>query len=258
VAALLAALDAAANARVVDGSVWRSGDFDSLYRFLDQAQRLPRSGVAAVGVLPLLQQPEVFRNQWVRFHGSVARTERIEAPDNPFGFTHYWQLWLRPADGVNRPLVAIVPSVPETVAAVGPQATTTTGPEITVVGRYLKRLAYQSAIGADLAPVVVGQITSAPISERQREQLEQTSPPAPSAGLGWPILLACLLGIGFAVFVMWHTAASAKRSRQLRQSHVAEPDDFLQQLGDDTGVNASSRENDPSIEDAEAPENENP
>ncbi len=41
VKAMLAALDDAANSRVVDGSVWRAGDFDSLYRFLDQAEQLP-------------------------------------------------------------------------------------------------------------------------------------------------------------------------------------------------------------------------
>lgn len=243
VAAMVAALDDAANARVVDGSVWRSGDFDSLYHFLDQSNQLPRSGVAAVGVLPLLQQPEVFRNQWVRFHGSVARSERIETQENPYGLPHYWQLWLRPSDGVNRPLVAIVPTVPDTVAVVGNQTSTTSGPEITVVGRYLKRLAYQSSVGADLAPVIVGQITSAPMSEREWQELEQRRQPQTSTPLGWPILLACLLGLGFAIFVMWHTAVSAKRARELRQSHRAGPDAFLQELGDQDPENDTPTEN---------------
>ena len=55
--AFLAALDDAAASRVVDGSVWRSADFDRFYRCLDEADRMPNSGIAAVGVLPLLQQP---------------------------------------------------------------------------------------------------------------------------------------------------------------------------------------------------------
>ena len=78
--ALLAALDKAAAEKVVDGSVWRADDFDALYRYLDQSKDFSPHGVSATGVLPLLQQPDVFRNQLVRIHGSVARIERIQAP----------------------------------------------------------------------------------------------------------------------------------------------------------------------------------
>ncbi len=165
VAAFLAALDDAAASRVVDGSVWRSGDFDLFYRYLDQASGLSGEGVATSGVLPLLQQPDVFRNQLVRTSGTVARTERIEAKENPYGISEYWQLWIRPADGADRPLVAVVPAVPALVESVGPNAITEEGPRVTIVGRFLKRLAYQSALGADLAPVVVGRIVLAPITE---------------------------------------------------------------------------------------------
>ena len=231
VTAMLAALDQAASARVVDGSVWRAGDFDSLYRFLDQATQSTPGDAAATGVIPLLQQPDVFRNQWVRMGGGVARTERIAAPENPFGITHYWQLWLRPNDGADRPLVAIVPSVPESVAAVGSEATKMEGPEIVVVGKYLKRLAYQSGLGADLAPVVVGSITSAPISELELAQQNDQESSEESLPMWLPILLACLLGVLLAAVVMWRTSVSAKRARELRTAHRAEPDSFLQDLG---------------------------
>ena len=60
VTALLKALDDAADARVVDGSVWRSGDFDAFYRYLDQSSEFTPTGLAATGVLPLLQQPGCF------------------------------------------------------------------------------------------------------------------------------------------------------------------------------------------------------
>ena len=230
VSAMLAALDDAANARVVDGSVWRAGDFDSLYRFLDQAEALPSKGVTATGVIPLLQQPDVFRNQWVRINGGVARAERIEAEENPFGINHYWQLWLRPSDGADRPMVAIVSSVPESIAAVGSEATTLEGPEIVVVGRYLKRLAYQSGIGADLAPVVVGKITSAPIGEMELASRNENARTAESLPMWLPILLACLLGVVSAAVVMWRTSVAAKRARRLRMAHRAEPDSFLQDL----------------------------
>ena len=240
---MMTALDEAANNRVVDGSVWRAGDFDSLYRFLDQATNVPRRGVVSTGVIPLLQQPDVFRNQWVRVRGGVARVERIEAQDNPFGFTHYWQLWLRPIDGADRPMVSIVPSIPDSVAAVvDAQSTKLEGPEVAVVGRYLKRLAYQSGIGADLAPVVVGAITSAPINQGESPQGLEPAETAASRPAWWPIVLASLIGVAFAIGVMWRTAAAAKRARELRTSHRAEPDSFLRELGDNEEPPHASRE----------------
>ncbi len=246
-AAMLTALDEAATSRVVDGSVWRAGDFDSLYRFLDQARNVPRRGVVSTSVLPLLQQPDVFRNQWVRIRGGVARVERIEAQENPFGITHYWQLWLRPIDGADRPMVAIVPSIPDSVTAVDALSTKLEGPEVAVVGRYLKRLAYQSGIGADLAPVVVGAITSAPIGPLETSPGEtgadaKGSPTEAAGPTWWPIVLAGMIGVAFAVGVMWRTAAAAKRARELRTSHRAQPDSFLRELRHHEEPPAASRE----------------
>lgn len=229
--ALLAALDNAANARVVDGSVWRAGDFDSLYRFLEQSYQLPQRGVASTGVIPLLQQPDVFRNQWVRISGDVVRTERITAQDNAFGFQQYWQIWIRPNDGADRPLVVIVPQIPDSVAAISPDMTNLEGPEIVVVGKYLKRLAYRSGLGADVAPVVVGQITSAPISQSERDQLREASSPEQLVPIWIPILLATILGIASASLVMWRTSASAKRSRALRTAKLPARNGFLRELG---------------------------
>lgn len=233
VAALLAALDAAAAARVVDGSVWRSADFDSFYRCLDQADELSGAGVATVGVLPLLQQPDVFRNQTVRAHGGVARAERLDAKPNPYGIADYWQLWLRPADGADRPLVAIVPTVPEAVASVGLGPISDQNPPITVVGIYLKRLAYQSAIGADLAPVVIGRIESAPLTEPAPVQ------PAPSSESQrvhfWLLAAAAaLVGFALAAIAIWRTSAMTRRARQLRSANRQEPDEFLSRLGEST------------------------
>lgn len=228
VAAFLAALDEAAAARVVDGSVWRAGDFDSFYRCLDQAPDLPVAGVATTGVLPLLQQPDVFRNQLVRVHGGVARAEQIDAKENPYGIEDYWQLWLRPADGADRPLVAVVPEVPPVVLqAVGSDAVLDEGPRVTVVGRFLKRLAYQSAIGADLAPVVVGRISSAPPSGTDGSAKRDRTPDH----LWLTIPISCLIGLALAVLALWRTSVSAQRARQLRQSHQRKPDAFLKDLG---------------------------
>ncbi len=239
VAAFLAALDDAAASRVVDGSVWRSGDFDLFYRFLDQAGGLSGEGVATSGVLPLLQQPDVFRNQLVRISGTVARTERIEAKKNPYGITEYWQLWIRPSDGADRPLVAVVPAVPALVESVGPDAIIEEGPRVAIVGRFLKRLAYQSALGADLAPVVIGRIVLAPITDDEinaANQAEQNAGNGIAAGnasgrrLWLTLTIACLAGLALAVITMWRTSVMAKRARQLRNEHRKQPNDFLQAL----------------------------
>lgn len=235
ITAFLTALDDAAASRVVDGSVWRSGDFDLFYRYLDQASGLSGEGVAASGVLPLLQQPDVFRNQLLRTSGTVARTEHIEAKENPYGITEYWQLWIRPADGADRPLVAIVPTVPPLVESVGPNAIAEEGPRVTIIGRFLKRLAYQSALGADLAPVVVGRIESAPIAEDKIAAATQTSDgieadSASGSRLWLTLIVACLVGLALAVITMWRTSVMAKRARQLRNEHRREPNEFLRGL----------------------------
>jgi hypothetical protein len=241
VAAFLAALDDAAASRVVDGSVWRSGDFDSFYRYLDQAGGLSETGIAATGVLPLLQQPDVFRNQLVRVHGGVARAERIDARENPYGITEYWQLWLRPSDGADRPLVAIVAAVSAPVESVGRQGITDLSPQVTIVGTFLKRLAYESAMGADLAPVVVGRIVVAPVSENEVvHRVEQGDDF--QRRLWMTATLASLIGFTLAAVTIWRTSAMSKRARELRSAHRKEPDEFLNSLGKSTNHVAASNE----------------
>jgi len=236
--AFLAALDNAAASRVIDGSVWRSADFDRFYRCLDEASQMPHSGIAAVGVLPLLQQPEVFLDQLVTIHGTVARAERIDARENPYKIDDYWQLWLKPSEGADRPIVAIVPDAPQIVTDIDSETTTTEGPQITVVGRFLKRLAYKSGAGADLTPVVVGRITYAPFANN--EQPLETSKKTVSTQQFWVIIsLSCLFGIILAAILMWRTAATANRTRELRSAYRQEPDEFLKGLVEQTSPHSA-------------------
>jgi hypothetical protein len=224
--ALLAALDDAAAARVVDGSVWRAGDFDALYRYLDQAHRYSEVGVAASGVLPLLQQPDAFRNQLIRVHGGVARCEQITAKENVYGIASYWQLWLRPSDGVDRPLIVLVADAPSLVQQVGPEATNESGPQVHVVGKFLKRLAYRSATGAELAPVVVGRLTMVPLTAEEAAMDTANAADTSPVSMWQILLLSCLIGIAIAGLAMYRTAADGKRLRKLRSSHRAAPDDL--------------------------------
>lgn len=222
VAAFLAALDDAADARVIDGSVWRSGDFDAFYRYLDQSSGFSPAGLAATGVLPLLQQPDVFRGELLRVQGTVARAEEMEAAENVFGIESYWQLWLRPADGADRPIMVIVPAVGEVVAAVRQDGIEKEGPPVMVAGRFLKRLAYTSAMGADLAPVVVGRlVASEPMPAKELPEENESSI---GGRLLVTVAVASLAGLGFAVIGVWRTTVAARDGRRLRTAYRENPD----------------------------------
>ena len=242
--ALLDALDKAAANRVIDGSVWRSGDFDSFYRNLDAASQLPDTGIAAVGALPLLQQPDVFLNQTVTVQGDVALVENLDAPDNPYGIKDYWQLWIKPAEGADRPIVACVPDIPRSVAEqagkTGAEKSTAEGIPITVVGRFLKRLAYRSGAGADLAPVIVGRITYAPFAEGEQPTPTTTKATTVSTGNFWLLAsLSCIGGVALAMLLMWRTSVLAKESRNIRTAYRQEPDEFLKGLGEQSPLESS-------------------
>jgi hypothetical protein len=236
-AALLAALDEVAANRVIDATVWRSEDFDFFYRTLDSASQLPDSGIATVGALPLLQQPDVFLNQTVTIHGTVALVEALKAPQNPYGISDYWQVWVKPSEGADRPIVAVIPDVPRSVAEkaeqTGTELAANDGVQITVVGRFLKRLAYASGGGADLAPVVVGRITYAPFAAGEQQGTSTANSTTVSASKFWLLAsISCIGGVGLALLLMWRTNVMAKQSRQLRAAHRQNPDEFLQGLGE--------------------------
>ncbi|MGI9466714.1 MAG: hypothetical protein ACR2OA_06295 [Rubripirellula sp.] len=244
--ALLAALDEAAVNRVIDGSVWRSNDFDSFYRALDSASQLPDSGAATVGALPLLQQPDVFLNQLVTVHGNVALVENIKAPENPYDIKDYWQLWVKPAEGADRPIVAVVPDVPRSVSEqAGSQIEAADGAQVSVVGKFLKRLAYKSGAGADLAPVVIGRLTYAPFAEGEQAVTPTTNETTVSTSKFWLIAsISCIGGVGLAMLLMWRTSVLAKQSRKLRTAYRQDPEEFLKGLGEPStnGPSASGQE----------------
>ena len=171
--AMIHALTVEAEKRVVDGAVWRGDDRDALRLRLEQSVFPSRNQEAAVvSVLSLLQQPEVFLGQPVRVVGRVARAQRISESrisesqskkpvKDPL--PDYWQLWLRPLRGADRPMVVLVPSVPEEIARVPMDALLDDGPPVMVQGTFFKRLAYRSSVGADLAPVIIGRCDHWPL-----------------------------------------------------------------------------------------------
>lgn len=218
---LIRSLVVEAEKRVVDGAVWRGGDRDALrLRLLmtrQEAADTPPSPAAIVGVLSLLQQPEAFRGQAVRIHGQLARAELIsEGLANQDPLPDYWQLWIRPSSGADRPVVALVTSLPDNLKRFQEGGAKNDAPRVVVQGSFFKRLAYQSSIGADLAPVVVGKLWQ---PESMAIASADRSVGADAAGTISPFVVifgAIFVGIVLAGLVVWRTAASAKRARLVR------------------------------------------
>ncbi len=225
----LAALDAAALDRVVDG-VWRSADFDAFYLQLEQADDLRASGAVTTSVVALLQQPEIYRGQLVRVSGLIAKADRMDASANPHGIERYWQLWIKPDTGGDRPIVLIVHRLPESIEDAINQGG---HPRAYLVGRFFKRLAYRSQLGADLAPVVIGRLAM------PRPAVKPAASPAPASSTASnkhrfliTLLFASVIGVSLAAIAMWRTSVAAKRSRQLRaqRQHPGDIFDDLAQV----------------------------
>lgn len=226
------ALRDAAITRVADGGTWRSMDYDAFFTLIAEAEAVDGRGARLLGVMPLLQQPDVYRGSVIRVEGTVARSERKPAQDNPYDVSEYWQLWLLPDDGSRRLIEVIVPDVPESVAAVGPDASLAEGPKVSAVGRFLKRRSYAAASGAELAPVVIGRLVSAPgpsvanAATRPSPLDEDHQFMLRAVG----IVSTIVIGVAIAVLAMWRSKKMETHVRGLRRSNRAQPDAFLSTL----------------------------
>ncbi|WP_047817411.1 hypothetical protein [Rhodopirellula islandica] len=240
-------------AQVDDGTVWRSADQPALCATLalHRSQQAwtaepPFEPVLETGVLPLLQQPDVYRGRTVRATGKLVRIVSVQANANQWGIDRYWDCWLHPEDGSLRPWLVIVPELPRGIRELVPALVsdpTSSGavdldsplPTIVVEGEFVKRLSYQSADGVELTPVVVGHvqavrsngnpvvgaaIQSVPMKGSGVQSQEKSRP----LSLGMIVVIATLIGVGIGVLVMWRSAVSHRRLRARRQQdHVTLP-----------------------------------
>ena len=162
------------------------------------------------------------------------RSEQVSAAENDYGIARYWKLWLLPADKGERPLLAVVRDVPSDVASIGEDGKPV---KAVVIGRFLKRLAYRSSIGADLAPVIVGSLVVSRLSD-EPATAATAKPTFTKTQQIVGIVLASLLGVALATLAMWRTSVSARRARQLRQANANRSESFLRQL-EDEGIDPS-------------------
>jgi hypothetical protein len=221
--ALRLAMDRWALGRVDQASVWKGADRLAFYRFMkvgpaigSTAGSAPADRPARASVVSLLQQPDVYLHRSVTIDASVARAIPRKGTANPFGIDEYWELWLRPRDGSERPMVLFASEVSPTIRAVGPDGSLVDGPRISAEGVYLKRLAYRSAAGSELAPAIVGRAVA-------------LQPPAPVNILprgadsnrpgGWILIaLAAVVGSAVGLLVFVRSRQYGLRIRSLRRA----------------------------------------
>jgi hypothetical protein len=211
---LQSALDRWAISRVDPAAVWKGVDTLGFYRLLeDDPQRRPEDAASRTSVTSLIQQPEVYLRRRVVLPASVARAIRRPAAKNPFGVEQYWEVWLRPRDGSERPFVMFTGEVSETIAAISPDSALTDGPQVWVDGIFLKRIAYQSSLGRELAPAIVGTLLEPATSS---DVPVAVTPP--SSTEGWLLVaLSALIGCSAAALIFFQSGKAIVRSRALRQ-----------------------------------------
>lgn len=211
---LQSALDRWAIARVDPAAVWKGVDTLGFYRLLeDDPQRRSEDAASRTSVTSLIQQPDVYLRRRVILPASVARVIRRPAAKNPFGVEQYWEVWLRPRDGSERPLVAFARDVSPAIAAIPADSALTEGPQVWVDGVFLKRIAYQSTLGRELAPAIVGILREPTPSSTSQAA---TPPPVPAQGW-WLVAISAVVGCSAAALIFVQSGKSLARSRAIRQ-----------------------------------------
>lgn len=223
------ALDRRLLQQVDKGSVWKNRDRLAFYRFLRLTANDWQSNQSPIraSVVSLLQQPDLYLYQRILLTGTVARSIRHPADPNFSGITNYWELWIRPSDGGERPVVFFTASVPSSVSAVGPNQTTLDGPPVLADGLYLKRVGYRSNAGAELAPAFVGKLIFSTDPTGSRLFSEQSISWWQDGYAVAMMVAAATSGLLLALVVFYRSQRAAIRSSRLRQSTLPDPTNYL-------------------------------
>lgn len=222
-------LDLWALRRVDAAAVWKRVDSVAFYRFLNPAAVAEWRDQPATqaSIISLIQQPEIYLKRRVLLPGRVARAIRRTATTNPLGIDDYWELWLRPTDASERPWVLFTATVPPHVAAIPADQTVEEGPLVLAEGLYLKRIAYRSAAGRELAPAIVGILQMAEGSD----PVQSVAPAAPVEHReGWWLVGAVLVGLSVAALLFIPSYRSARRSAAARRATAPDASPFLSSI----------------------------
>ncbi|QDS95233.1 hypothetical protein FF011L_40260 [Roseimaritima multifibrata] len=236
--ALQAELDRTYQDRVVDGAVFRPADFDAFYRYLELASQKnftthfwnAKPAPRQVGVVPLMQQPKAYLGTQVWLTAQVARVVPVtvaesKANRNRFGVNEYYEVWLRPEDGTERPVVLYTPEVSAALKQIPSDSALQSGPHVAVAGIFLKRRLYAAVGGATECPVIVGRVWDQEATVADVVTAPRSEPP-------WMMVvaLAGIFGVTLAAGLFWRSTVAAKQTRRVRQASLSMAPEFAASL----------------------------
>ncbi len=225
---------------VDDRAIWVQADQPAFFRLLQTGGRPAHLDDPAmqVGCLSLLNQPDVYLKTKVLVIGRLGRIERIESKANEQGIKEYYQLWIDPNDASQRPVTCYCLRLLPTLEPYLGLQTIPSGPLVHVEGVYLKRLAYASPSGSQLAPAIVGRITAGPAP-----LAAQSSTAAIGRGRGqaeawgmWLVGIPAIAALVVTIVIYRASALAGRRIRQARQQAEQLDPSSIQQLQAATSV----------------------
>ncbi len=207
--------------QVADAALWTKADAPAFYRLLEGTplQRFRDLSPRRVSAISLLQQPAVYLRTQVTMAATVARISERQALSNDFAITRYWELWLQPQDGSNRPVAFYTHEVPVAIAQLVGTDYLPDGPAIEIEGVYLKRLVYRSTAGNELAPAIIGQIRSSDSLPAVATTTATAAAAASRPSLLVLTTVAAVLGIAAFSVIAMATTLSSRRLRRTRLAH---------------------------------------
>ncbi|MFT7643371.1 MAG: hypothetical protein ACI9G1_005136, partial [Pirellulaceae bacterium] len=149
--------------RVRDNTIWRASESYAWFRLLDRLRTADNEDLRAqsevTGFLPLYRQSKQYRGKLVTVRGQARMVYRVDAEENIYGLNHYYIIWLKPANGPNKPLVVYSLSLPDGFPLVANKedsgAMTELKENVEITGYFFKKWAYRAKDGINTAPLLV-------------------------------------------------------------------------------------------------------
>jgi hypothetical protein len=206
-AELQAVLDERAWRAVEDNTVLRSAEDEAWYRSWEilaaQSPDALRGADGPVSFVQLFSQPGVYRGRLVKVAGVARYGYRVASRQPRYGIAQYYVLWLRPSDGGDSPFAVYLLDLPAGFPSLAERAAGAAGTElhqpVEITGLFFKRWLYASRGGLDLAPLILGKITS--WHEPAAEGRQERSPAIGSGALAVLLATTLLVGAGIAFWV---------------------------------------------------------
>ena len=151
----------------------------------------------------MFSQPNEYRGKLVKIRGDVRLGYHVPSRHTRFGIEGYNVLWVRPADGVDSPMVVYCRELPGGFPTVSERGGTGEGTrldeEVEFTGLFFKRWLYRSRSGLNLAPLFLARVTH--WQPRQAGTANAQPPATSGVVLTLGVLVIALLAGGIAWWV---------------------------------------------------------